>query len=112
VNVKLLFYVCDWNSNGCNDLLLVDSETKSVVACIQDATFGIDVTKQYFQGLYLDLLNEVVDGKNIRNKHDSETCLVARISRETLTKKIACNPLDPSGESVKRELSKHGVNIK
>jgi hypothetical protein len=110
--MKLLFYVCDWEPNGCNDLLLVDSKTKSVVAYIQDATFGIDVTKQRFQGLFLNYLNEVVDGKNIRNVYDDETCLVARISRETLTKKLACNPFDPSGESIKRELSRHGVNIK
>ena len=96
--MSIQLFVTDWAPNGTNDLLIVDGG--DVVACIPEAVFGIDISKQQSQaGVWGDTLVDVeaVDGEHVY--------LVAEVSLATVRRNLAVHP-GLSREDADKRLSK------
>lgn len=104
--MKNQLYVTDWSPNGTNDLLIVRDGL--IVACIEEATFGIDVNK----GTKVLVACEHGYLMPYRKDYNVETEAVAcRISLDALKRKLCVSSVDPKGEGLIERLRAVGVKV-
>jgi hypothetical protein len=106
-------YVTDWAPNGTNDLLVCD-ENYYIIECIDEVTFGIDVTKSDVDEAQLCADSEQVlciDDMELVPDNGSDITLVKRIDLGTLHMKLCISPMDPDGSDLKARLLKSGIDL-
>jgi hypothetical protein len=94
--MKRLF-ACEWNTNGTNDLLIV--EDGEIIACINEALFGVRVHAQISVELELSLVFEdqvLAYSDEYADSH--ETCM--EIDVEQAFNKVAVSPTQESNEVI------------
>ncbi len=113
-NINL--YVTDWAPNGTNDLLVCD-ENHQIIAAVEAATFGIDVTRcaPDLETVLVANDREVFpiprDEAGEALSMPSDLVLVRQINTKTLRNKLAVSPVDPDGTDVLTRLKAAGVDL-
>lgn len=115
-------YIAYWNPNGTNDLLVCDDDHQ-IIECIEEATFGINVTRGISdletvlvaddQCVFGIKLGETEHGETecgyATTELPSELTVVSEITVDDLLKRLCVSPVDPDGSHVMARLRKAGV---
>lgn len=104
---KPALYVTDWAPNGTNDLLVV--QDGHVIACLPEATFGIDVSIQTAALTPWGIVDMAVALEEIEETVD----WVRPVSLEMLGQSLAVHPFDRGHEKADLRmlafLNEHGI---
>jgi hypothetical protein len=109
MNVLLLntykrLFVTEWNPNGTNDLIVLDTRNNSL-QYIENSTFGINVEVCGDSITVLDQYGELSEIESI--DYDPATMTVLKsVSLIKVLRNVCCSPVDVEGENAFNAISK------